>query len=464
MTATHYLLLFVLCLCAARPLYAAELVVTIDPSKTHQKIDGFGASGAWWAQGVGGWPKEKRDRILDLLFTEKGADLSIYRYNIGAGLQRDTPYPWRKTETFEVAPGKYDWAKDASAVRIMREVRQRGVDRFVFFANSPPDRLTVSGASSGGREGGSNLKPENYQAFANYCIDIAEHWRKDLKLDKAILSPINEPQWNWGRDHRNQEGCHYTPEETVEALRVVAREIKSRKAPMLLEGPEAGQWGDTTVAYVQAILNDAEVSGALHHLAVHAYFSDNAQRKQLRALVDRLKPELPIAMTEWCQMRGGRDTGMDSAMALATVMHEDLTLGRVVSWQKWIAVSPYNFRDGLIYINRRSQQIIETKRLWVMANFSRFVRPGDQRIVCDDNSMWLGTVAFRSADGKRIACVVINHAAKPKTVRIDAPNSVPSRAYTTSAEMDLKAREVEGGTLLLPPRSVTTVVLVKDDG
>ncbi len=454
----------VVCLCAATPACASERVITIDALKTYQTIDGFGASGAWWAQGVGGWPKEERDQLLDLLFTDKGAHLSIYRYNIGGGLQQFTPMPWRKTETFETAPGEYDWAADANAVRIMREVRQRGVDQFVFFVNSPPERLTVSGSASGGQGGGSNLAPENYGAFATYCVDIAEHWRKQLELERAVLSPINEPQWNWGGDHRNQEGCHYTVGETVEVLRAVAREINARKAPLQLEGPEAGQWGKQTLDYVRAILNDDEIAGALHQLAVHSYFSDTAQRRQLRALVDRRRPQLPIAMTEWCEMVGGRDTGMDSALTMAQVMYEDLTVGRVVSWQKWIAVSPYNFRDGLIYIDRRSRRITETKRLWVMANFSRFVRPGAVRVASADNSEALRTVAFRSADARRVACVIINAATEPRPVRVEAAAMKVDAAYTTSASVSLNPHEIKGDSLLLPPRSVTTVLLKNSDG
>lgn len=464
MTHACLLLLLLMCLCATAPACAAQVVVTVDPDKAHQTIDGFGASGAWWAQGIGGWPEQERDRVLDLLYTDQGADLSIYRYNIGAGLQRGTPYPWRKTETFETAAGVYDWSKDANAVRVMRQVRRRGVDRFVFFANSPPARMTVSGLASGGEAGAPNLKPDSYGAFATYCVDIAEHWRRELKLAEAVLSPINEPQWHWGRDHRNQEGCHYTPGQTVEALRAVARQIAQRRAPLRLEGPEAGQWGEDTLAYVRAILDDDEVAGALHQLAVHSYFSDNDQRRRLRALVDERRPELPIAMTEWCQMQRGRDAGMASALTLAGVMHEDLTLGRVVSWQKWIAVSPYDFHDGLIYIDRASRRITPTKRLWVMANFSRFVRPGDTRVASSDDSAWLRTVAFRSADGGRIACVVINSAPKPKTIRIDAAGFEASGAHTTSDEMDLQPRQVNGAALRLPPRSVTTVLLTKREG
>ena len=68
----------------------------IDTSKVYQTFEGFGASGAWWAQVVGDWnhiddasglPVNKR--IADLLYGSKdGIGLRIYRYNLGGGSKK----------------------------------------------------------------------------------------------------------------------------------------------------------------------------------------------------------------------------------------------------------------------------------------------------------------------------------------------------------------------------------------
>ena len=69
-------------------------VIEIDPSQRFQTIEGFGASGAWWAQSVGAWPKDKREPILKLLYdSQDGIGLTIYRYNIGAGSGDDISIP-----------------------------------------------------------------------------------------------------------------------------------------------------------------------------------------------------------------------------------------------------------------------------------------------------------------------------------------------------------------------------------
>ena len=59
----------------------------INEKRKYQTVEGFGASGAWWAQIVGNWTHEDpvsgkpvRDRISELLFSKtEGIGLNIYR-------------------------------------------------------------------------------------------------------------------------------------------------------------------------------------------------------------------------------------------------------------------------------------------------------------------------------------------------------------------------------------------------
>lgn len=66
--------------------------LNINSNKRFQTFEGFGASGAWWAQMVGTWTHPDadgvpvRDKISSLLFSKTdGIGLDIYRYNIGGG-------------------------------------------------------------------------------------------------------------------------------------------------------------------------------------------------------------------------------------------------------------------------------------------------------------------------------------------------------------------------------------------
>ena len=136
------------------------MYITVDKNVTYQTFEGFGASGAWWAQAVGGWTNTDpasgmavRDRISQLLFSrEQGIGLRTYRYNIGGGSvsgKGDFPNPLRRTEMFETSPGRYDFARDAGAVYMMRRAVHDGAGEVVLFVNSPIERLTRNGKAHG---------------------------------------------------------------------------------------------------------------------------------------------------------------------------------------------------------------------------------------------------------------------------------------------------------------------------
>ncbi|MFZ9024692.1 MAG: glycoside hydrolase, partial [Anaerohalosphaeraceae bacterium] len=217
-------------------------VIEIDPSQRFQTIEGFGASGAWWAQSVGAWPKDKREPILKLLYeSQDGIGLTIYRYNIGAGSGNDIKDPWRSAETFEVSQGKYDWTRDASAVRLLNRVCELGAERVILFANSPPVRMTRSGYAYASKETGvSNLPKEMYPEFATYLADIAEHFITEMNIPVYAVSPINEPQWKW--DTNKQEGCHYKPDEVADLIKLMIKEVSRRKIDIQVDAPESGSW------------------------------------------------------------------------------------------------------------------------------------------------------------------------------------------------------------------------------
>ena len=189
--------------------------ISIFPDVKHQTLEGFGASGAWWAQDVGGWDDGSREEIIKLLFDQQeGIGLSIYRYNIGGGDGESIPDSWRRAETFEVGQGKYDWSRDANAIWVLKAAQQAGVEYFVAFANSPPARMTLSGRTNADADHHSNLPLAMYPQFAQYLVDVVEHLQDDEGIPIGWLSPINEPQWDWLMQN-GQEGCHFEPDEAA---------------------------------------------------------------------------------------------------------------------------------------------------------------------------------------------------------------------------------------------------------
>lgn len=442
----------------------AIVVIRIDAQAEAQTIEGFGAAGAWWAQDVGGWENEKRSLVADLLFDrEKGAGLSFYRYNIGGGDGENIQDIWRRSETFEVAPGEYDWSRDANAMWMLRAARDRGVEHFVAFANSPPARMTVSGLTTGEKDGKSNLKPEMYAEFSQYLVDIVRHLREEEDIPIGWISPINEPQWNWSYQN-GQEGCHYGPDEVFGLTRVLLQTMESNQMnDVKLSLFESGEWKSSDV-YIEKLAGDPQVWEALPHLSIHSYWSTRADKERFMKYFQKNHPEKSLWMSEWTEMKEGRDVGIDSALVMASTIHDDLTIANVTSWQYWIAVSKYQYRDGLIYVNPLDRDILQTKRLWVLGNYSRFIRPGFVRLDTQGGNDVLQVSAYRSADNNRWVIVIINLADQPVDVQLEALNGqLPPRAerYETSDPFNLAM--VGSGAVhelwTLAPSSVTTFVL-----
>jgi O-glycosyl hydrolase len=437
--------------------------VQIDALAAIQTIEGFGAASAWWAQDVGGWEDDKRSLVADLLFDqEKGIGLSFYRYNIGGGDGLNIQDTWRRAETFEISPGVYDWSRDANAMWMLRAARDRGVEHFVAFVNSPPARMTISGLSTGEKDGKSNLHPERYVEFSQYLVDVVRHLREEEGIPIAWISPLNEPQWNWSYKN-GQEGCHYDPNEVLELTRVLLQTIRDNRLDVQLSMFESGEWKSSEV-YLEKLASDPEVWADLPHISIHSYWSTRADKEKFMKYMNKNHPGKPLWMSEWTEMQEGRDTGMASALVMAATIHDDLTISDVTSWQYWIAVSKYQYRDGLIYVNPLDQDVIQTKRLWILGNFSRFIRPGFVRLGTSGSSETLLVSAYRSANDQRWVLVAINLSDQPVRLSLDILNGeLPSQAeqIETSEQYDLQSvgSGPSQGPWSLSPLSVTTLVL-----
>lgn len=460
---------------------AEKITLTIDEKTTYQTIESFGASGSWWSQYVGGWSTENRDGVIPreeiatLLFDdEKGIGLSAYRYNIGAGTaDSGASYSgitdlWRRSESFETAPGVYDWTKDANAVWFLDKAVEMGVEELVFFSNSPLERLTKNGKGYGDQAANgaptSNLSAENYRAFSEYVMDVVEHF-VDKGYPIKYVSPVNEPQWDWTG---GQEGCHYEPDELVDFLKVFLDVMEERQVSGVeLSAPELGEWGNSSYPYYEAIFADDRLKNELTTLDVHSYWSNTLAKTSFMNWLEKNDLQhLELKMSEWCEMVNGRDLGMSSALNLALEMNTDLTKLNVTSWQYWIAVSCYNYRDGLVYVLPGNRTIQETKRLWAMGNFSRFIKSGYTRVECDPGNPKLAASAYigKTEDGKdNLVVVLINSSEESYQVSpADFGGWTSGSVYVTDASHSLeKTSDVANGSILIPSRSVVTITLDK---
>ncbi len=479
------------------------LSITIDTRKPRQRLDHFGASGAWSLDPIGSaWSDAGKNRLADLLFSRsEGIGLSALRFNIGAGgtwVEDAPPDPWRFSPCLQRGPdASIDTQCHAGQRWFLRAARQRGLEKAIAFVNSPPIWLTVNGrARCDAATGSTNLKPGAEAAFAAFLARVLERFATDgLPFDG--ISPINEPNWGW--EGNTQEGCRYSNDDIVRVVDALAAALSSRNLVAKIEAPESADlrfllddarydaWAGTSGGYrhgmeaqgygkcreqIRDLLSDPGRAERLgRRLCTHSYWTyDDPERSRtlreaVRANLDRVVGSgAELWQTEVCIMEPGRDLGMDTALRVARLIHQDLVHAEASAWSWWLAVSPEDYKDGLIYTDWRvtgEESILPSRTLWALGHFSRFLRPGAHRLTTsatEDDGLFFS--AYRRATTDTLAVVMVNTADRERTVSVAADRPIaPWTPYTTDATQALtRGSRLEAGAIAVRPRSIVTLV------
>jgi O-glycosyl hydrolase len=494
--------------------------INLDAGTTYQVIDGFGASDAWRCDFVGkNWPLEKRERVADLLFSQetdaqgnpKGIGLSIWRFNIGAGTAEQGAEsgigdPWRRAECPLNSDGTYDWSKQAGQQWFLRAAKRRGVERLLAFINSPPVHLTRNGKGYAPKGPPYlNIRPGKLGACAAFLTDVVEHFEKEgLHFD--YLSPVNEPQWGWDG---GQEGSPAENTDIYLLVRYLSSELSRRKLTTRLEIGEAATFGyvmgkagndgrdeqarfffdPSSPFFIGNLPNVAPVISAHDYWTVWPPDSQVKMRNELHRALHSANPKLGYWQSEYCILGddpetgggGKRDLGMNTALFVARIIHNDLTLAHASSWQWWTAVANSDYKDGLVYLDDGSQgetgkmgtdslmrdgAVRDSKLLWALGNWSRFVRPGMVRIKCEiaQAAPAAGPVgadgllasAYKGKGGELVV-VIVNLSKEEVRCRLGGDRAVD--VYTTSSTASLEKSRQSAAAIKLPARALCTCIL-----
>lgn len=498
-----------------------DAVVTINGNVKYQSIDNFGASDAWSMDPLGKhWTEENKNRVADLLFSrEKGIGLSAWRFNIGAGSaetdKERIPDPWRRAEAFKMSEnGSYDWSKQAGQQWFLQAAADRGVDTLIAFVNSPPVWMTKNGhAQPEPQTGSTNLKPNYEKPFATFLVDVLTHF-KNQGLEFDYISPINEPTWDW--NDAWQEANRYNNDDLKRVILELYRQLGQSELKAKISAPDgveitsllddeyykqfAGSGTYSSGAnklgtgkyreYIKDLLGDAELKQAVgNKIASHSYWSDYSKPgddrlvKLRQILHDNLvhyDPDAKYWVTEYCILGDygpGRDLGIEPALQVAKTIHFDLAEANASAWQWWTAVSKVDYKDGLIYTDYNEvgdeQNILTSKILWALGNYSKFIRPGAQRIELtglnmDSTSMLLGSAYVHDVE-QTVSAVFVNTSNRDKRVNVSLENLglkgevAVLESYITNDKFDLaRGSDVVAGEgdmfeVVIPAQSVVTL-------
>ncbi|MCP1382340.1 glycoside hydrolase [Runella salmonicolor] len=483
--------------------------LNIDPSVTYQTMHSFGASDCWSMQMVGRYyPIEKRNKIAELLFSKefdtagnpKGIGLSMWRFNIGAGSTEQgtgskIANEWRRAECF-LENGKYDWTKQQGQQWFLEAAKRHGVDFTLGFLNSAPVSMTKNGLSIGsGTLGEWNFDKSKMNDFADFLAQVSARFNFDY------LSPFNEPQWDWGPKSKSgfgsQEGTPINNENIAWATRKIDETFGQKKLKTRIVLTEAAQ-----IDYLyKSKTNRSEVHqdnqieaffdksspnyvGNLKSveslMCGHSYFTTSPTAELIKKRQDLgekiMQQNIPYWQSEYCilgdnagEIKGnGVDLGMKTALYVAKVIHADLTHAHASAWHWWLSVSANDFKDGLIYVfnngakgendkNKFDGEVMDSKLLWALGNYSRFIRPNMKRIKVDMAAENVLVSGYSSKN--QVVVVFVNNSGSQRVELPKMRRKQKIDAYVTSQTENLTHRKVNKNILELPAESVVTLVI-----
>lgn len=484
---------------------APALTLTVQADKTFQTMHNFSASDAWACQFVGSWPDAKKNTMADWLFSmdttangdPKGIGLSMWRFNLGAGSTQQGDASgirdeWRRAESFLEPDGSYNWNRQAAQQWFLTAAKERGVKDFLAFYNSPPVEFTKNHKAFAAAKGQCNIDSAQYQAWADYTVKTLTGLQKKTGILFNFISPINEPQWDWSDG--GQEGCPYNNQQLSGAVKVLSKTLQQNRLPTQILITEAGhikyllkdddkpgkgnQVDDllqpTSTNYVGKLPGLAPVVAGHSYFSTSPYAASVSLRKELAARIARIKG-LSFWQTEYCilgdndgEISGNkRDTGMKAALYVARTIHTDLTVANAAAWQWWLAISAYDYKDGLIYIdkNKTDGNFYDSKMLWALGNYSRFIRPGMQRIEVSlpgaDSTCFVS--GYKDTKAGTVVAVIVNTGKEARSLAVATQKGRKTTAvaridtYTTSAGQKLVRQQVTG-RVQIAPESITTLV------
>ena len=398
--------------------YAADTVV-VNTGKEYQTIDGFGGMNhpEWMGS--------------DLTDAQRQKAFGNGKDELGFTILR-----------IFVNPDSNQWNK---AVPTARFASQHGVKVFAS-PWEPPSNLAESD-SNGGK---LHLPKSNYTAYAQHLNNFG-NYMKNQGVDLYAISVQNEPDFA-------SEWTRWSTDETTDFLANYADKITSTKvmSPESFQyAPETASWvKDGGKKYYTKILNNQKAFANCDLFGTHFYGTQRAWM-DFPALESCGKP---IWMTEVYVPNSSSDADTwPEALDVAENIHNGMTVGNMSAYVWW-------------YIRRSYGPMKEngniSKRGYMMAQYSKFVRPGDVRIDATEQPTQNVFVSAYKNDADQVTIVAVNKTTSEynQSFSMGSGESISGvTRYRSSGSENLAKSEISfngtGFAAQLPAQSVSTFVV-----
>lgn len=387
--------------------------IMLDASRTFQTIEGIGgALTDAAAETFYKLPAEKQQELIQAYFSPKlGLGYSLCRTHINSCDFSSESYAYCDTPgDTELKNFTIDHDRKYR-IPLIKEALKVSEGNLRLFASpwSPPAWMKTNNNMLRGGE----LKPEYYQAWADYFVKFLQEYDKE-GISFWGVTVQNEPMavQTW-------ESCIYTAEEERDF-------VKGYLGPAL----KNSGYKDTKVIIwdhnrgimyqrAKTVYDDPEASKYVWGTGFHWYTGDHFENVKLHA---EAFPDKRMLFTEGCNYPFNYDSLME--------WHWGETYGRSMisdfnngasGWVDWNILLDEtggpnhvnNFCLAPVIGNTKTGELLYTSSFYYLGHFSKFVRPGARRIICSSNDDELKATAFINPDGS-VVSVIQNETAKEK--------------------------------------------------
>ncbi|MFJ7078099.1 beta-1,6-galactanase [Streptomyces sp. NPDC098781] len=427
----------------------ADATIAVNPGTSYGTWEGWGTSLAWWANVFG-----NRNDFADLFFTTSsvtyngttlpGLGLNIARYNLGAcswnsvngeTMAESPNIPafkqiegfWQDWNNEDPTSSAWNWTADANQRAMLVKAAQRGATTELF-ANSPMWWMCNNHNPSGAADGGNNLQTWNYRQHASHLAATALYARNNWGVNFATVDPFNEPASSWWTATGTQEGCHLDPAVQAAVLPYIRSELDKRGLTSLRISASDETNYDTARSTWASF--GSSTKSLVSQVNVHGYQGSGGRRDLLYTdVVTTSRKKL------WNSETGDGD---GTGLTLASNLCYDFRWLHPTAWCYWQVMDPTTGWAMIAYDANTLQPTTVQTKYYVMAQFSRHIRPG--MTILDTGAS--NAAAAYDPSARRLVIAAVNTSTSPQTFTFDLSR------FTT----------VSGGTGGLVPRwnTVTT--------
>ncbi len=388
-----------------------EPFVLIDPARRFQTMLGIGgALTDAAAETFAKLPAAQQQELLSAYYdAEKGIGYTLARTNINSCDFSSDTYTYvsdndKELKTFDV---KHD---EQYKIPLIKQAMASAGGKLTLYVTpwSPPAWMKTNNDMLHG----GTLADAYKQAWANYYVKFIKTY-ENKGMPVWGLSVQNEPM-----ARQKWESCIYTAEEERDF-------IKNYLGPTLKkEGMNSKKliaWDhnrDLMYQRASVILNDAAAAQYVWGIGYHWYetWTGGPMQFQNEGLVSKSFPDKSLIFTEGCQEKFNLDSVMSWSLGerYGYSMINDFNNG-TCAWTDWNILLDEkggpnhvgNFCFAPVHADTRTGKLIYTNAYYYIGHFSKWIKPGAQRISASSSRAQLQTTAFRNPDGS-IAVVVLN--------------------------------------------------------